>query len=460
MANDAVIVGGGPAGYAAAIKIAQLGGSATLVEREKLGGVCANLGCIPTKAMQASIKIFERLRKAERFAIHLSNESIDFAGMLQRRDRLVEASVKGIEKLLESYGINLVWGEAKILSKNSVEVSSAGQTQRIEAKNVVIATGSMPLEIQTLRPDKERVLSSDDILALDAPPESLVIVGGGVIGMEFATIFNAFGTRITVLEKMERILPSEDWEISEFMKKRMGRIGVKVMTGCQVKGLGRSGLEVKTKDGMEEIQSEKVLVAVGRKPRINPEELSRLGVKFTYRGIEVDWKMETSVKGIYAIGDVTGQLFLAHAAFAEGIVCAQNIMGRDARIDLGKVPSCLYTVPEAASVGIRTGGSEEERAFKVGRSPFVANAEARALDETEGFVKVLIDRESNVLVGAHAVGPSAVEIIATATVAATLGADAAKLKECIIAHPTVTETFIEAVRDADREALHAPRKDR
>ena len=208
MANDAVIIGGGPAGYAAAIKIAQLGGSATLVEREKLGGVCANLGCIPTKAMQASIKIFERLRKAERFAIHLSNESIDFAGMLQRRDRLVEASVKGIEKLLESYGINLVWGEAKILSKNSVEVSSAGQTQRIEAKNVVIATGSMPLEIQTLRPDKERVLSSDDILALDAPPESLVIVGGGVIGMEFATIFNAFGTRITVLEKMERILPS------------------------------------------------------------------------------------------------------------------------------------------------------------------------------------------------------------------------------------------------------------
>jgi len=460
MANDAVIIGGGPAGYAAAIKIAQLGGSVTLVEKEKLGGVCANLGCIPTKAMQASIKIFERLRKAERFAIHLSNESIDFAGMLQRRDRLVEASVKGIEKLLESYGINVVWGEAKILSKNSVEVSSAGQTHRIEAKNVVIATGSMPLEIQTLRPDKERVLNSDDILALDAPPESLVIVGGGVIGMEFATIFNAFGTRITVLEKMERILPSEDWEISEFMKKRMGRIGVKVMTGCQVKRLGRSGLEVKTRDGMEEIQSEKVLVAVGRKPRINPEELSRLGVKFTYRGIEVDRKMETSVKGIYAIGDATGQLFLAHAAFAEGIVCAQNIMGRDARIDLGKVPSCLYTVPEAASVGIRTGGSEEERAFKVGRFPFVANAEARALDETEGFVKVLIDRESNVLVGAHAVGPSAVEIIATATVAAALGADAAKLKECIIAHPTVTETFIEAVRDADREALHAPRKNR
>ncbi|MEM2885208.1 MAG: dihydrolipoyl dehydrogenase [Thermoproteota archaeon] len=457
--KDAVIIGGGPGGYAAAIKIAQLGGEAVIVEKGRLGGVCANYGCIPTKAMQASVKLLERLRRAERFAIHLENESISYAEIVKRRERLVDASVRGIERLLDSYGIPVVMGVGEPLSKSSVKVSEGGQTRRIEAKNVVLATGSLPQGMRELEFDGERVLTSDDMLALNAPPESLTIVGGGAVGLEFATIFKALGTRITVLEKMERILPSEDWEVSEFMRRRMGRAGIEVMTGCQVKGLGRDGLEVKTREGTKAIWSEKILVAIGRKPRINPGELARLGVKFSDRGIEVDRRMETNVKGIYAVGDVTGQPFLAHAAFAEGMACARNVMGGEAKIDLGKVPSCVYTIPEAASVGITTGGIEEESGYKVGRFPFAANAEARALDETEGFVKVLVDRESNALVGAHAVGPAAAEIIAAATVAIALGADAGKMKECVIAHPTVTEALIEAVRDADREALHAPGKD-
>ncbi|MGQ9513649.1 MAG: dihydrolipoyl dehydrogenase [Thermoproteota archaeon] len=465
MVSDAVIIGGGPAGYVAAIKIAQLGGRPTLIEKDKLGGVCANLGCIPTKVMHASIKYLEQLKRAENLNLKIKipsqpqGESINFSEILRRRRRAVEISVKGIEKLLESYGIPVIWGEAKVVSNTSVEVNTKGQKKRIETKNVVIATGSLPQELESLRPDGYRILTSDDILALDSPPESLAIVGGGIIGVEFATIFNALGTKITILEKMERVLPSEDWEISDFMRKRMSRAGIEVITGCQIGGAGKDGLEVKTEDGTKKIRSEKILVAVGRKPRINAEEFSKLGVRFTARGISVDPRMETNVKGIYAIGDVTGPPYLAHVAFTEGIVCAQNIMGREAKIDLSKVPSCIYSIPEAASFGVRNSRREEDRNFKVGRSNFASNAEARALGETEGFVKVLIYRESDTLVGAHAVGPSVTEIIATATVAATLGANTVKLKECIIAHPTMTETLLEAIRDADREAIHSLRED-
>jgi dihydrolipoamide dehydrogenase len=451
MANDAVIVGGGPAGYTAAIRIAQLGGRAIVVEERNLGGVCANLGCIPTKAMQASVRLLEGMRRAERHGGVCTGSN--YTEMIRRRNRVVDITVRGIERLLESYDIPVIRGTAEVISSKSVEVNSEGQVQSLEAKNVVIATGSRPQELEALKPDGVRVLTSDDVLTLDRPPASLIVVGGGAIGVEFATIFNPLGTEVTVLEKMGRLVPSEDWETSELLKRAMGRRGIAVETDCEVLRLKKEGLGIRGTAGPRTIQADGILVAVGRRPRYKAEELLRLGIKFTSQGIAVDWGMETNMKGVYAIGDVTGPPFLAHAAHAEGLVCAENIMGRKARIDLSKVPNCIYTIPEAASIGVRTNSLEDERGFKVGRSPFAANGEARARGETEGFVKVFVRREDNALAGAHIVGPGATEIVATAGLAMAMGATTDKIRECIVAHPTCAEAFIEAIRDVDGEAL-------
>lgn len=449
MQNDAIIVGGGPAGYTAAIRISQLGGRAVVVEKEKLGGVCSNLGCIPTKTMQASIKLLDEIKRAERHGV----KRIDYREIVHRRDRIVDISVRGIERLLESYDISVIRGEAEITSRTTVEVTTGDQRQGLEAKNIVIATGSLPQELEKIKRDGKRVLSSDDLLALDSPPETLVIVGAGAIGVEFATIFKPLGTEITILEKMSRVVPSEDWEISDSLKKIMNRKGIRILTSCDVMGLDGDGLEIHVADGDGKIKAEKILVAVGRRPRFKPEELAKLGITFTTRGITVDRKMETNVKGIYAIGDVTGPPFLAHVAYAEGLVCADNVMGRDADIDLSKVPNCIYTIPEAASIGAKTNSAEEERKYKVGRSLFASNGEARARGEMEGFVKVLVDRESNALMGTHILGPGATEIVAAAGLAMAFGATTDRIRDCIIAHPTFAETFIEAIRDVSGGAL-------
>ena len=278
------------------------------------------------------------------------------------------------------------------------------------------------------------------------------------MGVEFATIFNALGTEITILEKMDRVVPSEDWEISDSLKKIMNRRGIRILTSCDVMGLDDDGLEIHAAEGGGKIQAEKILVAVGRRPRFRPEELARLGIGFTARGIVVDRRMETNVKGIYAIGDVTGPPFLAHAAQAEGLVCAENIMGGDVEIDLSKVPNCIYTIPEAAGIGVRSNSAEEERVFKVGKSYFASNGEARASGQTEGFVKVIVEKGSNALVGTHILGPGATEMIAAAGFAMALGATTDRMRECIVAHPTYAEAFIEAIRDASGEALDKMRR--
>jgi len=449
MQNDAIIVGGGPAGYTAAIRIAQLGGRAAVIERERLGGACTNLGCIPTKTMQASVKFLQGMKGAGRHGV----ERIDYGEMVRRRERVVDVSARGIERLLESYDISVMRGDAEITSRNAVKVTAGDQRRALDAKNIVIATGSLPQELEKVRRDGERVLSSDDVLTLDSPPGNLAIIGAGAIGVEFATIFNALGTEITILEKMDRVVPSEDWEISDSLRKIMSRRGIRILTNCDVIGLDDDGLEIHMADGGGKIKAEKILLATGRRPRFRPEELARLGISFTARGILVDRRMETNVSGIYAIGDVTGPPFLAHAAQAEGLVCAENIMGRGAEIDLSRVPNCIYTIPEAASIGVRTNSAEGEREFKVGRSLFASNGEARARGETEGFVKVLVEKKGNALVGTHILGPGATEIVAAAGLAMTFGATTDRIRDCIIAHPTFAEAFIEAIRDSVGEAL-------
>jgi len=257
---------------------------------------------------------------------------------------------------------------------------------------------------------------------------------------------------------MDRVVPTEDWEISDSLKKIMNRRGIRILTSCDVMGLDDDGLEIHAAEGGGKIQAEKILVAVGRRPRFRPEELARLGIGFTARGIVVDRRMETNVKGIYAIGDVTGPPFLAHAAQAEGLVCAENIMGGDVEIDLSKVPNCIYTIPEAAGIGVRSNSAEEERVFKVGKSYFASNGEARASGQTEGFVKVIVEKGSNALVGTHILGPGATEMIAAAGFAMALGATTDRMRECIVAHPTYAEAFIEAIRDASGEALDKMRR--
>lgn len=429
---DGVIIGGGPAGYSCAVRIAQLGGKAIVVEKQELGGVCANRGCIPTKALHATAKLLDKLGKAGNYGVE-AKFSYDFPKVMERKERVVKTTVMCLKKLMESHGIEVVKGTGRIISKNEVRIEETGKI--LKAKNIVIATGSAPVSIPGIE-----CISSDEILGLDRAPKRLLIIGGGVIGVEFATIFSRLGSQVTIVEMMERIIPAEDEEVSKALATSMEKDGMRIFVSSKVEKVSGNKAFIKTKEKAFEEEFDKILVAVGRKPNI-PEELRALGIKYEKNGILVDGSMQTNVKGVFAAGDVTGS-YLAHVAFEQGIVAAENMMGRKSVIECKAIPACIFTIPEIASVGKRESGCME------GRAQFAASGKARAMGETRGFVKVFA--KDGKLVSVSIIGENATELIAEAALIISQGIPINKIRKIIHAHPTLSETFMEALENLER----------
>lgn len=460
MPKKVVIVGAGPGGYVAALRGAQLGLEVTLVEKRFLGGVCLNVGCIPTKALLASADAFVAARSGDAYGFRVEGEVVaDFAAMAARKDRIVKRLTGGVGSLLAAAGVEVVMGEAALGPDRRVTVRvSDGGERAFQPDAVVLATGSEPARPGFFPIDEERVLTSDGALALAGLPESLIVVGGGYIGMEFASLFSDLGVRVTVVEMLPRILPTADAEVASALAGIMTKRGVRILTGTKVESVDVGSSGVAASVAGERLEAEAMLVAVGRVP--NSAGLEAAGLGLDERGfVRVNDRMETGVPGVYAVGDLVGGALLAHKASAEGIVAVERIAGRDSRIDYRVLPSAVFTRPEVASVGLtEEQAAAEGRAVKVGRFPFLACGKAVASGDTEGFVKLVTDSDTGEILGCHILGRGATELVAEAALAMSMEGLAADIARTIHAHPTLPEALMEAAHDALGGALHMPRR--
>jgi dihydrolipoamide dehydrogenase len=464
---DVAIIGSGPGGYVAAIRAAQLGAKVCVVEKNRLGGVCLNRGCIPTKVLISCVDTLLRVRDASHFGIEVGGYEVDFPRMILRKDEVVSHLRRGIESLFKARKIEFIQGIARLISSNEIEVSKLEVgNQKLEAKNIIIATGSSPLELPNLRFDGKKFLSSDQILNISETPKSLLIIGGGVIGCEFATIFASLGTKVTIVEMMEQILPQEDKEVAKKLELIFKKRGIEVLTKTKI-------------DKVEEIKQEKTLVCVGRSPNTTDLGLEQAGIKLDKGRIAVNEYLQTNLPGIFAIGDCIGGYLLAHVASYEGVVAAENIFGKLRKVDYRVVPNCIFTNPEIGSVGLtkQKAGTRPAAtaspgagtspaatihsvaaplvgAFKAVRFPFSASGKAAVLGETDGFVKIIADSQTDEILGASIIGPQATELIAETAIAMKLKAKASEISEIIFAHPTLSESIHEAFDALYERAIH------
>jgi len=458
MAYDMVILGGGPGGYVAAIRAAQLGAKVVVVEKDQLGGTCLNQGCIPTKALVAGAEILRMLRKGAEFGIIANDPVVDFSRFMERKNRVVQRLAAGINYLFKKNKIQLVKGIGKLVSSNTVQVvREDGCQEELVAANIILATGSRPALIPSLGYDGQRVITSDEILTLSEVPKSLLVIGGGVIGCEFACIFSELGTKVTIAEVMPSILPAIDKEASRLMQILFKKRGIDIKTGILIKEIskGQDNVGVILENG-EELRAEKILISVGR--AFNTEEigLDTVGVETGLKGeVVINSRMQTSVRNIYAIGDITNRIQLAHVASTQGIVAVENIMGMEREMDYDSVPSCIFTSPEVAAVGISSEMAEEKGiVVKIGKFPFMASGKAMAAGEAEGFVKIIAEAESDRILGVSIVGPHATDLIAEAGLAIRLEATAGQLANTIHAHPTLAEAVMEAAEAVHGLSIH------
>ncbi|MGR3304481.1 MAG: dihydrolipoyl dehydrogenase [Candidatus Scalindua sp.] len=460
---DLLIIGGGPGGYVAAIKGAQLGLSVGLVERDKVGGACLHKGCIPTKALIQSTHLFELCKRSKKYGVITEGVSVDFSEFHKRKNLVVNRLFGGIEHLLKKNKIDLLKGTGQIASTDKVLVKEDDKIkEEISAKNIIIATGSSPMVFDGLPYDKKNVLTSDDILELKEIPSSLLIIGGGAIGVEFAYIYNALGSKVTVIEMMDEILPTNDKDVGRALRKSLSKKGVNFLTQTNLNliEIKENSVEttVKKNDGNTEIlQSEKVLLAMGRKPETKDSGLEELNLEFNGRFINVDENMQTSRPGIYAIGDVSGQPLLAHLASAQGLLVAHNIAGGDyPPINNNTIPSVTYTNPQVASVGMSQEAAELEGCdVKIGRFPFMANSKTQIMGEgEEGFIKVITDASSGEILGVHLIGHEVGELIGSMSIAMNLEATNLEVSTNIFPHPTLSEVFSEAFHMIEGKAIH------
>jgi dihydrolipoamide dehydrogenase len=458
-----VVLGAGPGGYVAAIRAAQMGAEVTVIEDSEVGGTCLNWGCIPTKTMVASSEMLSRARTLSSYGIELNCEPVpNLAKIIERKNKVVGIQVKGIRGLFKSRNIILKEGRGRLLSSSSIEIrSKEGNTEKLEAESIIIATGSRPSEIPSLPFDGNRILSSTHALELTEIPKSLMIIGAGVIGCEFACIYRELGTEVTIIEMLQHAVATEDHEISELLEKELKKKKITLLTGVALKKaeITDSGVHAILADG-KELYAEKVLVSVGRAFNSIDLGLDRAGVATGSRGeILTNNRMETNVPGIYAVGDVTGGILLAHMASREGIVAAQNIMGTDSVIDYTVVPSAIFTLPEIASVGIREHQAAEKGIkYKTGRFQFRGLGKAHAMGEITGFVKLIAEESSDRLIGAHIIGPHASDLIHEASLALRKGLTIRDIAETIHVHPTLAEGVMEAAEDLHGKAIHVPGK--
>jgi dihydrolipoamide dehydrogenase len=448
---DAVVIGAGPGGYVAAVKLAQHGKRVAVVEKSFVGGTCTNWGCIPTKALLTSAHLLRNIiEKGTELGILAENVSFDFSKMKNHMNKVVMASRKGIEYLFKKNKIELINGEAIVESPNSVKV----QDRKIEAKHLVIATGSVP----TLFPPFNEVVgiwTSDDVFRMERLPESVLIVGGGVIGVELATFFSSLNVKVIIVELLDHILPNEDADAAQLVAKTLKRRGVEIYESSKVTSVQpiENGYRsiIETKEGQLEKTTEKVVVAVGRRPKIG-EDLKAVGLAIE-KGIKTDETMLTNLPNVYAVGDVRGRIMLAHVAMYEAVVAAENICGKPAKMDYSAVPSVIFSEPEVASVGVKE-KDVDPSTVKIFSYPLMANGRARTMLEKEGFAKFIADAKTGRILGATIVGPYATELIMEATVAVRNGLTAEQLERTIHPHPTLSETLLGAIEGVVDRPIH------
>ena len=457
-AYDVAIIGGGPGGYVAAIKAAQLGGKVCLIEKGEFGGTCLNRGCIPTKTLFAVANFATQVRGAAGFGLKIHGAEVDYPQVVAHKHATVKQLTGGIAKLLKGNEVHTINGIGMLTGRNTIEITRSNGTQvGISAQRIIIATGSEPANIPVFDIDERQVLTTTGGLELAELPSSMIIVGGGVSGCEFASIFNGLGCQVTILELLPTILATEDRQVVRQLRVFMKRKGIEIQTEANVTGVEKceSGVTATLESG-EHINAGKMLISIGRKLNSEGIGLKTVGIRSSAEGkIIVNDQMETNVPGIYAVGDVASRYLLAHVASAEGIVAAQNCMGGSARMDYSTVPWCVFTIPELARVGM----TEEEAmnegySIKVGKFPFAASGKALGMRETEGFVKIIADSESGDILGVHILGAHASDLIHEAVVAIRLGASVADLAHTIHAHPTLAEAVMESAEAAYNRAIH------
>ncbi len=457
---DVIVLGSGPGGYVTAIRASQLGLKTAIIEKENLGGVCLNWGCIPTKALLKSAQVFEYINHADDFGITVEKPKANFPSVIKRSRDVADGMSKGVEYLMKKNKIEVINGHGKVSSGNSVTVNIDNKETKYTAKHIIIATGARSRELPNLKQDGKKVIGYREALSLASAPKKMVIVGSGAIGVEFAYFYNAMGSEVTIVEYMPNIVPIEDKDISKQLTRSFKKSGINIMTDSSVESVDTNGdgckVLVKGKKGEETIECDIVLSAVGIEANIENIGLEDIGIKTEKGKIIVDDFYQTNVPGYYAIGDVLGTQALAHVASAEGIVCVEKITGHNPdKIDYGNIPGCTYCAPEIASVGM-TEKQAKEAGYnvKIGKFPFTASGKASAAGHKDGFVKVIFDEKYGEWLGCHMIGYNVTEMIAEAVVARKLETTGQEILKSIHPHPTMSEAVMEAVADAYDEVIH------
>ncbi|MEK6587266.1 MAG: dihydrolipoyl dehydrogenase [Chloroflexota bacterium] len=460
---DVVVIGAGPGGYVCAIRAAQLGLRTAIIDREWLGGVCLNVGCIPSKALLKNAELAYLLRvRAQEFGISFEGLTLDYARAVERSREAADRLVKGVGFLMKKNKIDVHMGVAGFTAPNSLSVTAAdGTTTALGAKNVVIATGSKAASVPGVDLDGQRVLTYREAVLQSTSPKSVIIVGSGAVGLEFATIWNSYGVEVTIVEMLARIAPLEDEEVSKELAKEFRKRGINVMAGTKVEAIQVLKTKVKAtvsgEAGQQNLEAEQALVAVGFKPNTEGFGLEKIGVQLDGRGmVQIDARMATNVPGVWAIGDVTGKLQLAHVAMAMGVVCAENIAGVETiELDYPMLPRATYCQPQVASFGL-TEAQARERGYdvRIGRFPFQANGKALGMGESAGWIKLISGARYGEILGAHLIGPEVTELLPELTLAQRMELTTAEIARNVHAHPSLSEVLGEAAHVAEGHAIH------
>jgi dihydrolipoamide dehydrogenase len=457
---DLVVIGSGPGGYVAAIRASQLGMKSAVIEKERVGGVCLNWGCIPTKALLHSASLYDTMMHGADFGVQATELSVDFKKMIKQSRTAAQRLSKGVEYLFKKNKIEKIEGTGRIQAKDTVQVTdSAGQTREVKSRYILIASGARPRSLPGVEFDNDRIISSKEAMSLDSQPSAMIIIGAGAIGAEFAYFYATIGTKVTLVEMMPQLLPQEDVEISREVEKSFKKRGIHCLTDTRVEKIDKTEkgvvVTINTPKGEQTVEGDVALLAIGVQGNVEELGLEALGIGVERGAIQVDRQTYQAAESIYAIGDVVGPPWLAHVASAEGIVAVEHMDGKTPHpVNYHSIPACTYCEPQVASLGLTEAQAREHHDIRVGRFPLRANGKALAMGHTDGFIKLIFDTRYDELLGAHLVGPDATELLSGLGIARTLETTADELMHTIIAHPTVSEIIKEAAEDAFGQAIH------
>ncbi len=460
---DVIVIGAGPGGYVCAIRAAQLGLKTAIIDKQWLGGVCLNVGCIPSKSLLKNADVARTLREGgKEFGFSFENLNLDFSVAVKRSRQVSNRLTKGVGFLMKKNNVDVYMGTARLVAKDTVSVTDGeGKTQELKAKNIVIATGASAIVPKGWNVDGEKVVSYWEAILQEKLPASVIVVGSGAIGVEFSTVWNSYGSEVTIVEMLPRLVPLEDEEVSAELEKALKKRGIRSLTNHKVESIATTEMgvtvTVSSAEGQKTLEAEQALIAIGFTPNSKSIGLEEVGVKLSERGmVEIDERMATNIPGIWAIGDVTGKLMLAHVGSAQGIICAENIAGVETiTLDYEMMPRATYCQPQIASFGL-TEAQARERGYEVtvGRFPFQANGKALGLGEGSGWVKLITDAKYGEILGAHLIGPEVTELLPELTLAQMMELTPAEIARNVHAHPTLSEALMEAAHSAEGHAIH------